>query len=448
MSFPKPFLDRIHDQISDSDLLIEALNDAPTVSIRYNTNKRSVKSSENAVPWCPTGTYLDVRPNFALDPLWHAGGYYVQEASSMFLDYILSFLKNNSYCLDTCLDFCAAPGGKSTLIMSHLSPSQTLIANEVIDKRNAILRENLTKWGAPNFIVTKSESTHWKSYLHSLDLILVDAPCSGEGMFRKDRNARNEWSEENVAVCESRQKTILEDLWHALKPGGVLIYSTCTFNPGENEIQLSKFAKKHALSSIQLDLPSEWQIVQNETEGLISYQFFPHKSKGEGFFCSILVKEHDDYRVSKPIIMQKHNLLEKSILNHFEAKYHDELASIEVKETVFVTTKNALQKTQELRNQKIFIKQVGIACFEKKKNGFQINHGLSMIYFLNKDYFPSIELTLEESIKYLSKNYFELKDNSNGIYLVKYQNTNLGFVKIIDYRINNYYPTEWRIIKF
>ncbi|MGZ3814731.1 MAG: hypothetical protein ACXVJN_23130 [Mucilaginibacter sp.] len=235
-NFPQNFLNLLAGSPGfDSENFTKAhqISESPT-SIRLNPFKISSIKGDSRVPWCNEGFYLDSRPSFTFDPLFHAGCYYVQEASSMFIDHILHYINKDSDGIKV-LDLCAAPGGKSTLINSALKSNDLLVANEIIKTRVPVLTDNLTRWGTSNSIVTNNDPKDFGRLKGFFDIILVDAPCSGSGMFRKDPAAMNEWSEANVNLCHQRQERILADIYPSLKEDGYLIYSTCSYSVEENE---------------------------------------------------------------------------------------------------------------------------------------------------------------------------------------------------------------------
>ena len=236
MELPASFIDHTRALLGEGDYgkLVTSLNSEQPVSIRLNPMKPfAFRFGERAVPWCGSGFYLQGRPTFTFDPLFHAGCYYVQEASSMFVEQALRRYVGKEPVV--MLDLCAAPGGKSTHLRSLLPEDSLLVANEVIRNRSQILAENLTKWGHPDVVVSNSDPSDFARLEEFFDVILTDVPCSGEGMFRKDPVAVSEWSPENVEICWQRQRRIISDIWPCLKPGGILIYSTCTYNTKENE---------------------------------------------------------------------------------------------------------------------------------------------------------------------------------------------------------------------
>jgi 16S rRNA C967 or C1407 C5-methylase (RsmB/RsmF family) len=265
---PAEFVARIVEQFPlGHEELIQSLDEKPSTSIRLNTKKEFNWTPSVRVQWAQHGYILKERPIFTLDPYFNAGAYYVQESSSMFVDHVLSELRSKIE-LNSVLDLCASPGGKSTIILDHLNENQYLVANELIPNRNHTLRENLTKWGKPNFLVSQNKVEDFRKLKNHFDLILVDAPCSGEGLFRKDDNARKEWKVGNLKICSERQLHILTNIWSSLAEGGYLIYSTCTFNPDENENLLVAFKNLgFEFETESMPIKKEWNINKIEKDG-------------------------------------------------------------------------------------------------------------------------------------------------------------------------------------
>ena len=370
--------------------------DEPTpVSVRLNPFKplSSLTSYllpfEDPVPHCQDAYYLTERPNFALDPLLHAGAYYVQEASSMYLDKVIrEELSSFNYQLSTALDLCAAPGGKSTLLRAALPEDVKLYSNEPDRKRANILVENMQKQGHPNVVVTNSYASDYKKSGLLFDLILTDVPCSGEGMFRKDPATIKEWSVQNVMKCQQLQRSIISDIWDCLRPGGILIYSTCTFNRHEDEENI------------------EWIKDSFEAEEILpAKRFIPGVDRGEGLFMAVLRK------MSTDVTIQRQNMQALRILS----PVNSQLSPI-----------NSQLSTVNCQ--------------------LSINHAEALSIATPKDAYPRVELSREDALKYLHRESLILPEETpRGYVIVTYQDLPLGFVKNIGTRANNLYPKEWKI---
>ncbi|MCC8174157.1 MAG: RsmB/NOP family class I SAM-dependent RNA methyltransferase, partial [Odoribacter sp.] len=291
---PTAFTERIQQQLGDkTHLFLEALHQPAPISVRINPNKTVWENLstltplyKNKIKWCKEGYYLNNRPVFTLDPLFHSGAYYVQEASSMFLDYILKQIMPETPV--KALDLCAAPGGKSTLLASALPKGSLLVSNEVIKTRASILKENIIKWGHDNIVVTNSDPSRFSNLSGIFDIVLIDAPCSGEGMFRKDEKVISEWSVKNTEICAERQKRIIKDVWNTLKPGGYFIYSTCTYNIGENE-EIAEWIKKEYKAE-PIKISHSFDEIVSSGNDIYGYRFYPHQTEGEGFFITVFRK--------------------------------------------------------------------------------------------------------------------------------------------------------------
>ena len=325
---PLDFISMLHDLLGEeAEQLIESLNEPPITSVRLNRRKPGAEfEGAEKVPWCPSGLYLKERPEFIFDPLLHAGAYYVQDASSMIYETVVEILlkkfkesidsddstEEDSHssslshsgigCLKV-LDLCAAPGGKTTAMINALPDGSEIIANEYTPKRVASLRENIAKWGYCPVNVTNKDSAFYALQGEVYDIVAVDAPCSGEGMMRKEEMARRQWSHQLVEQCSILQKEILDNAIKCLKPGGFLIYSTCTFNRQENEENVEFLAVNKGLIPVNPDFPDGWGISEGIGTTLPVYRFMPHKTKGEGLFLAVLQKPGvwvPSYRKSLP----------------------------------------------------------------------------------------------------------------------------------------------------
>ncbi len=442
--FPEAFKKRIAVQNSiNPDALLKALAEPSPVSIRINPVKWN-RSPLNArsVPWSKNGFYLGSRPSYTFDPLFHSGCYYPQEASGMFLEQAIKQAAGSSGEVRV-LDLCGAPGGKSTLISEIIGPDSLLVANEVIRSRALILAETVTKWGYGNTIVTQSDPSRFGRLQGYFDIIVVDAPCSGEGMFR-DTVAVNEWSPENASHCSERQKRILMDVWPALKENGVLIYSTCTFNPGENEENIKWLIGNNDAECVRLDLKEFDGITEIDYQGIFGYGFYPDKIKGEGFFISVIRKTGKQGNIY--------------IGNHKKNDFKPGKKDLEVAEAWTSFPKDRFLKWNDelyavpygledyfylFHNLKVI--KPGTKIFAVKNNDFLPEHELALSDSLRKDAFPLQDLSISGAINYLRRDGFNLPDAPKGWIIVTYMGVNLGFVKNIGKRLNNYFPVEWRI---
>lgn len=409
------------------------------VSIRYNASKVVPDNGLENVPWCKTGRYLPERPNFGHDPIFHAGGYYVQEASSMFLEEVLHAIGADAKPMRI-LDLCAAPGGKSTLIAGCMHNNSVLVANEVIRQRASILRENLIKWGNPNVIITHQDAVDFGKNGALFDVIVVDAPCSGSGMFRKDPDAIEEWSLNHVTHCAARQQRILEDILPALKTGGYLIYATCSYSKEEDE-DIVQFCSANGLSTQQI--PG----IQEKFTGIVltdgGYRFFPDKIKGEGFFISLLQKQSADaegnYRTLK---LTATNEKDKEIA-HKWLRHPETLLLHTHKNTITACTQPVAELLSCAGSWNLIL--AGVSVGEVKNDQLIPDHALIMSSLLSETIL-SLEIDKQTAIQYLKKETIQLEGYLPGWYVVKHK-VALGAVKIIPGRVNNYYPTEWRIRK-
>lgn len=450
MKLPESFISQTQSLLGEDECrkLEAALLQESPVSIRINETKKISHQETVSVPWCSTGFYLDKRLTFTFDPLFHAGCYYVQEASSMFVEQVVrKYITQPT----VALDLCAAPGGKSTHLRSLLPKGSFLVANEVIRNRSQILAENLIKWGHPDVAVINNDPADFASLPHYFDFILTDVPCSGEGMFRKDPGAIEEWSPENVTICYQRQRRILADIWQTLKPGGILIYSTCTYNIKEDEENIEWVKSELGAESLAVDTPEEWGITGN----LIStdtpvYRFLPHRTKGEGFFLAALRKnEGDGEEIRKTKSSKKSNKKEKPLEIPTQAQQWllniDEYL-IERREDKVLAYRREHAENIELLRQAMKLVHLGITIGEVKGKDLIPHQSLAMSNDLNISAFSTYELSYEQAIAYLRKEAIVLDPTvSRGYVLLQYKNRSLGFVKNIGNRANNLYPQEWRI---
>ncbi len=423
---------------------------SPPVSIRLNPHKRNgIDCFENTstIPWCAEGRYLPQRPSFILDPLWHAGAYYVQEASSMFLDYAVKYLLQNNFVEKKVLDLCAAPGGKSTLL-SALFTDGLVVSNEVIKSRVGILYENIVKWGLPNTVITHNDTAAFQRLPGFFDLMVVDAPCSGSGLFRRQPEAANKWNEQQVIHCSMRQKKILSDAIPTLQEDGVLIYATCSFSYEENEAIADWLCKQYHLESLPIPLKNEWGITETFSNEMHAacYRFYPGKVVGEGFFMAAFRNCEPQEVYKKATISASQNVHvvdDISPFEHFLDNSFDGAIFLQG-EAYRAINHFGLEQLNTIK-QNLYITHAGINCGSMKQKDFIPHHGLAVSNIINK------ELSVYQADESIALQYLRKKDipvvNAKGWLPVQYKDCNIGWIKALPNRINNYYPTEWRILK-
>ncbi|WP_126247035.1 methyltransferase RsmF C-terminal domain-like protein [Chitinophaga rhizosphaerae] len=397
------------------------------------------------VPWARGGYYLSTRPSFTFDPQFHAGAYYVQEASSMFLEEALRQTIPASAPLRA-LDLCAAPGGKSTLIQAALPAGSFLVSNEVIRPRAALLADNLSRWGTTDVVVTNNDPRDFSRLEGFFDLMVVDAPCSGSGLFRRDPEAVNEWSYDNVMLCSQRQQRILADALPSLKPGGVLIYSTCSYAREEDEQLLDWLMDHEQLVSLPLQLQPEWNIVATASpvHKASGYRFYPDKVKGEGFFIACFRKEGEAGPPKKG--KQKFAELPKKdaerILPWLKPGA-DVRMMLHDGEVLLLSP--AVAEDMPLLQQ-LYIRKAGVKAGQLSAKELIPDHQLALSTIIAQD-LPGVELTLEDALHYLRREDLRFGEPLKGWALMRYRGMNLGWAKILPNRVNNYYPKEMRILK-
>lgn len=420
------------------------------VSIRINPAKKQALEGRldilEKVPWSSLGYYLPERPVFTLDPLFHAGAYYVQEASSMFLEQAFSQHAGFSRPLRV-LDLCAAPGGKSTLIQSLLPEGSVMVSNEVIQSRVPVLEENMIKWGGCNGIITNNDPRDFSALQAFFDVVLVDAPCSGSGLFRKDEHAIKEWSLQNVEHCSQRQKRILQDVLPAINEGGLLIYSTCSYSVEENEEMIKWLSEKHGMEPLSVLIDSSWNIVESSAFGHPPcYRFYPDRLKGEGFFLAVCqkIKSESQGRMAwRDSDYSRPGKRELAILKDLQMDtihlYQQEASGfIEFLDDSIVSNLPILKKHLKIR-------RAGLRVGEVLKGQFLPDPELAFSYSFQHG-LPSIEVSESAALDFLRKKSFLPEPGLKGWYLVRYEGLGLGWVKMLDGRGNNYYPKNWRIM--
>lgn len=448
-SLPLLFVKQMHELMGeDAEALCSALEgDAPTtirLAQRRPYDTPLLPNDAECVPWCPWGYYLAERPTFTGDPALHGGGYYVQEASSMLLWQIGSLLPSSPI---IALDLCAAPGGKSTLLTDLLPEGSTLISNEYVHHRANILCENLQKWGSPYSIVTNTSADRLGALSGIFDLIVVDAPCSGEGMFRKDHEARSQWTTNAPKLCAERQREILSDIWHALKPGALLVYSTCTFNRVENEDVLDWLVTELGAESLALE---HCPIPTSPYSTHPCYRMMPHQVKGEGLFMAVVrkpleahtpqlgrIKSKGKLSASLPIPAEMRGWINAPRTWQWE---QDSAGHVRV------YPEGVALLLHHLRALGVTILSAGIQVGEVKGKSCIPHPALAHSWVRHDEAFERIEVDTPTAIRYLAREAIMLSSSlSIGIKLIISGGVPLGFVKHLGNRTNNLYPNEWRI---
>ena len=435
--------------------LCEALATEPTTSVRLNPLKMTTAKWESRkVEWSRWGYLLDTRPSFTLDADFHAGAYYVQEASSQFAGYIMSqALGGEQECEGKyILDMCAAPGGKSTHYATLVGERGLVVANEINRSRAAVLADNARKWGLGNMVVSCNDSSRFRQVEEWCDAVAVDAPCSGEGMFRKLDEAQEQWSEANVAMCAERQWEIFQNAFEALKPGGVMLYSTCTFNRAEDENILERAMELYGESFEAVDeisVGENWGVVVGQVGAFRTYRFFPHKLSGEGMFMAV---------ARKAGVASKRRQLKsrRQIIAAVDKRSAEELGRWvrEPEGMKFFAAGDMLYGCRkehygdiEALSGVLSVIYSGVAMGQIFKNKLKPDGALALYVGLNRDAVECREVGEEDVLKFLRKQDISAENFAEGINLVLHNGQALGFVKRIGARVNNMYPNSLRILK-
>ncbi len=454
----------------------------PVTSIRFNNSKGFLPpASLERVPWCEMGVYLSERPQFTFDPHFHAGSYYVQDASSMFIYHVIKSLVNKPV---TYLDLCAAPGGKTTAALQALPEGSIVVANEIVTPRAQVLRENIIKWGLDNCMVLNDAPKTLGKLENAFDVIAADVPCSGEGMFRKDDEAVSQWSPQLVTQCAARQREILADIWPALKPGGLLIYSTCTYNLDENERMAQHIANELGASFVEIPVEQSWNItgdlscnakctMQNAQwaaqpgNRIPCYRFLPHHTRGEGLFLCVLRKMNNAQSLMhnaqfKPSKQKKQNTSTR-VPKEASSWLNDNYEISEQNGIIFATKAEIGDRRSGIVNSQLsplnsllstlssqlsslhVIKGLNLEIGTIKGNKIIPSHQLAMSHLLREGAFEKCEVDYHTAIAYLRGESITI-NAPRGFVLITYQNAILGFVNNLGNRANNLYPKSWRIL--
>lgn len=425
-----------------ADTLLAALDEPATVSVRANTLKGAYpKADARRVPWCESGFYLSSKPLFAADPAWHQGMYYVQDASSMvYAEAVRRVYKRffDGVSGLRYLDACAAPGGKTGCAVEALPADAFVVANELDRHRANILVENMTRTGAVNVAISSTDAARFGAVASSFDIIAVDAPCSGEGMMRKEPEAVSQWSQTLISECADRQRYILRNIWPALKPGGVLLYSTCTFNRMENEETASFIVSELGGEAVDLGL--------DDFAGVLpGYRFTPGFIEGEGLFIAAFRKTDGDASSAKKkkkriIIPSRPSAFVSSVLNT------DGLSEVSYGGAQWVVPEAHADFVDTLSGATGLLRP-GLCVATVKGRDLVPTHDLALSVLLRRDSFPVFELDYRSAISYLrGEGFSEMPSGLPRRYvLAEYSGRPLGFVKNVGRRANNLYPDPWRL---
>lgn len=467
LQLPEAFTRRMRTQLGgEFEAFLTALNAAPPVSLRLNPNKPGAEfSGAAAIPWCPEGRYLLERPQFFQDPLIYAGAYYVQEAASMLVG---AFARKHLAARPglRVLDLCAAPGGKTTLLASLLPEDALLVSNEIVGKRAQVLKEVVTRWGDPRIVVTCNHPRDFAGLENFFDLVVVDAPCSGEGMFRKDPAVIGAWKPALVQQCAERQRDILRAILPTIKrPHGKLIYSTCTYSEDENEAIVDWVLARKSSPQLLPTHRAEWGLAPGRTDGYAATlsgagRCYPHRLKGEGFFVSCLQfdqPEREAYRPRAPKkSLAKRNKKAGSPARQrpltkadrkMAAEYLRDPEQFVIEDHTGIATAIPRDLTDDLRQlqQHLRVIKAGIALGKPKGGRLIPEHDLALSE-VQAESLPLIKLERGEALRYLARDELKMDTGGHkGWAIVRYQNRNLGWVKVLDNRVNNHLPRHLKI---
>ena len=446
---PEEFVRSMREMLGDeAERLFSALDTPAEVSIRVNPAKPAEVFEGEAIGWSPNGRYLAERPQFTLDPLMHGGAYYVQEASSQFVAHIL---REDNLEGGRVLDMWAAPGGKTTVYSSLVGRRGLVVANDINRGRTLALSDNVQRWGMGNVVVTCNEPEHIGAFEQWFDVVAVDAPCSGEGMFRKMDEAREEWTPASVEQCVARQRDILAEAWRALRPGGKLIYSTCTFNDREDEGIVRWLVEEYGdeiVAAERVDTEDKWGIVRSDIGPFQCFHFYPHSARGEGFFAAVACKTEGVTKRRTPkgrrkvfTTLQSKDLAEVS-------RWVDDAKTMSfrcVGDIVYGYSSAVMEDVIQL-SESLSVVYSGVAMGQIFKGTLKPEHSLALFVGRNRDVVPEVELSLEDAQNYLRRQDIDAKQFSEGVNVVTYKGVAIGFIKRIGARCNNMYPKDLRIL--
>jgi 16S rRNA C967 or C1407 C5-methylase (RsmB/RsmF family)/NOL1/NOP2/fmu family ribosome biogenesis protein len=442
MKLPEAFIHQLRELLPEEwEALAEAITSSePSVAVRVNEARGvSVPEGVERVPWCEQGFYLGDRPVFTFDTDWHAGRYYVQDASSMFIAHVIRSFIHEPVCY---LDLCAAPGGKTTAAIQALPQGSMTVANEIVPTRARVLADNIIRWGDPRCVVTSNAPAQVGKLTRFFDVIAADVPCSGEGMMRKDDEAVSQWSPALVEQCAQRQREILADVWPALRPGGLLIYSTCTYNRQENEDMAKFIVNELGATSLEVPIKDSWNIHPAIDSDSHCYRFMPHRVNGEGLFMAVFRKDGDMPRELPRIkekISKKADEIGKNWLNSPDDFVIDNVSDLSV-----AVPQHIHRETVALRAS-LNVLHAGVELATVMGRKTVPHHALAMSTARAEGAFPVCEVDYPTALRYLRGESITV-DGPRGHVLIAHHGAILGFANNLGNRANNLYPKPQRIL--
>ena len=442
---PQQFITQLQQLLPDEwQALADAITSTePSVSVRVNT-RRGVEVPHGAeqVPWCPIGFYCPQRPAFTFDPDLHSGRYYVQDAASMFIHHVLRSLTGDTpLCY---LDLCAAPGGKTTAAIDALPEHSLVVANEIVPARARTLHGNVVRWGYPGAVVTNAAPKAFAKLSNAFDIIAADVPCSGEGMMRKDDEAIQQWTPELVRDCAERQRQIVDDVWPALRPGGVFIYSTCTYNRLENELMVEYIMSRYGATPVNVTVDPAWGIMPAIDAQLPAYRFMLHRTRGEGLFMAVLRKPEQATTSKKPTTPTTSRKQPQATQAAQWLARPDDFAITTLNDTVVAIPRQWHELVQRLRDTlPMLLGGVTLATVKGKK--LVPDHCLALSTALRSDAFATCEVDYATALRYLRGEAITI-DTPAGYTLITHRQAPLGWVNNLGNRANNLYPKPLRIL--
>ena len=451
-ALPVAFTERMRKQLGaeEAERLFEALDSVSPVAVRLNPAKcgdEGVWSNGEAIAWSKNGRKLKERPSFTLDTAFHAGAYYVQEAASQFIDYIVS---QEDLQGKRVLDMCSAPGGKTTIYSTAVGEDGLVVANEYVRSRANILADNVRKWGMGNVLVTNNAPEHIAQFEGWFDLVAVDAPCSGEGMFRKEEVAREDWSEEAVKMCAARQLSIVREAWQSLKDGGLFIYSTCTFNEDEDEGLLRALIEEVGEvfePSQRVEIEEAWGVVRGEVGDFQTFRFFPHKTDSEGLFVAVARKAEPTTqrtpKARKRVMQEVDKNSRKELMRYLQQP--DNYTFAMVADTIYAYRTEQFKAVQALSEGLTAICS-GVAMGQIFKGKLKPDWALSQYVGFERKSVAVEEVDESRALDYLRKKDIAVGNMAEGINLITHKGRALGFAKRVGVRCNNLYPNSLKIM--